>query len=248
MTGVPRDLLVPRDFIMLHLDLVDMVPSLESAVLLLRIQYRAGDGWWEVTKAEMQTETRLSERKLDRALRELLDAGFIEWERVSPTDNLRKCRVKYDGGVGTKRPEGRDETSRTPSIKTSKTSSRSTERRPAKVQSTETPEFVAFYNLYPLKKARADARKAWAQVMKTGESVECVMSGLRIHLPALQAAKPDGFCPYPARWLRAEGWNDELTPLRHSKEAADYSHLSRYERRERQPGESHDQWQRRVFL
>lgn len=84
---------------MLHLDLVDALGgSWEAAGLLSRIAYRAGaDGWWTATQADMQADTRLSERKIRRAVQELRDAGMIVSERVDPFSATLRWRLAYDG-------------------------------------------------------------------------------------------------------------------------------------------------------
>lgn len=215
MTGLSRDLLIPRDFVMLHLDLVDSLPSLESAILLLRIQYRAGDsGWWTVTKAQMQAETRLSERKLDRALKELLDAGYIEWVRAASQDSTRKVRVVYET-----EPTGRnvpnpveDETSRTPSSKKSKTSSSSPAVRD--IRSTEPQGFAEWWSTYPHKVGKQAAIKAYVKALVTAGSAECLLTGLQAQVEHLREKHKEGFCPHPSTWLNEGRWDDEITPRR----------------------------------
>jgi hypothetical protein len=219
VSGVPRDLLIPRDFVMLHLELVDMLSSLEAAVLLLRIQYRAGEGWWEVTKAEMQADTRLSERKLDRALRELIDAGFVEWERAAPATAKRRCRVRFDTS-GTK-PPGRnvpdvqDETSRSSmSLENSKNTTSSGSAGPRVYDSVFEERFWAFW---PNKSGKPTAERAWRAALKR-DSIECILAGLHAHLPAVEEKRKRGFLLTASKWLNDDGWNDELTPLRHARE------------------------------
>jgi hypothetical protein len=94
MTGVRREWITSNNFVMLHLDLVDALGgSYEAAALLNRIQYRAGDGWWVVTKAEMAADIRLSEWKMDRAIKELRDAGMVESERVDRFHSTLRWRL-----------------------------------------------------------------------------------------------------------------------------------------------------------
>lgn len=79
---------------MLHLDLVDdLNGDFLAALLLDRIRYRAGDGWWAVTRADMLADTRMSEYQLKRSLRVLRDAGYVETERVSAYDATLQYRV-----------------------------------------------------------------------------------------------------------------------------------------------------------
>ena len=68
--------------------------------------------------------------------------------------------------------------------------------------------FEDFYSLYPRKKARADARKAWEQALRKGFMPDEIMAGLSANLHCMRQ-KEAQFVPYPATWLRAEGWADE---------------------------------------
>jgi hypothetical protein len=71
--------------------------------------------------------------------------------------------------------------------------------------------FNEFWAAYPKKKNRGDAEKAW-RVLKPNSAVVSMM------LDAVEKAKtlPDWrkeggqFIPYPGKWLRAKGWQDEL--------------------------------------
>jgi hypothetical protein len=259
VTGVPLDLLRSRDFAMVGFDLIDRLDSLEAAVLLSRIAYRAGTegGWWEVTKAEMQGECRLSEWKVDQALALLIKMGYIEWVRIRPDDNRRKVRPVVEG-VGRKPPEGREETSSTPSSKKVITTPPSDDGDET-VQSTEsrartprltiaqTAAFDDWWNEWPYKVDKGAARKAYAKALKITDA-SCLLSGLLAQVETLrEAMKPDPvnkkvYCPYPATWLNGERWNDEVTPRIVLPDRSDH-----HAWRERQPGESKIEWQTRVY-
>lgn len=73
--------------------------------------------------------------------------------------------------------------------------------------------FAEFYQQFPRKKARGDAQKAWEQALKKGYSADEIMTGLMRNLADLQRREPQ-FIPYPATWLRAEGFFDEPDPIR----------------------------------
>jgi hypothetical protein len=69
--------------------------------------------------------------------------------------------------------------------------------------------FEEWYSLYPRKKARGDAKKAWDQMtVKQGNSPDDIMAGLKRNLADLQRRDPQ-FIPYPATWLRSESFFDE---------------------------------------
>lgn len=69
--------------------------------------------------------------------------------------------------------------------------------------------FLEFWTVYPLHKAKKDAEKAWRQVNGA--------THLQAILEAIQAQKRERLAPgwhpnwpYPASWLRAERWNDDV--------------------------------------
>lgn len=68
-------------------------------------------------------------------------------------------------------------------------------------------EFAEWYALYPRKKAKADALKAYRAARKKVEA-EVILRGLRRLLPELNTAA-EIYRPYPASWLRSESWEDE---------------------------------------
>lgn len=72
--------------------------------------------------------------------------------------------------------------------------------------------FADWYAVYPRKKSRADAQKAWSQALNKGFSPDEIMAGLKNNLDAMKRKDPQ-FVPYPATWLRAEAWADEPDPI-----------------------------------
>lgn len=72
-------------------------------------------------------------------------------------------------------------------------------------------EFEQFWRAYPRKTAKGDARKAWAQQAALLPPIELVLAAIRAQQAQPQWRKDEGqFVPYPATWLRAERWDDEV--------------------------------------
>ena len=66
-------------------------------------------------------------------------------------------------------------------------------------------DFDRFWALYPRKKGKADARKAWQSV--PGERVEELLAALRRQRECSQWQEDGGrYVPYPATWLRGRRW------------------------------------------
>jgi hypothetical protein len=69
--------------------------------------------------------------------------------------------------------------------------------------------FAVFYGLYPRKMARKDAEKAWKSM--TTDEQEKAIEALPQHLKYWKIKETaKDFIPYPASWLRAGRYDDEL--------------------------------------
>jgi len=69
--------------------------------------------------------------------------------------------------------------------------------------------FALFYGLYPRKMARKDAEKAWNSM--TADEQEKAIEALPQHLKYWKIKETaKDYIPYPASWLRAGRYDDEL--------------------------------------
>ena len=78
--------------------------------------------------------------------------------------------------------------------------------------------FAIFYGLYPRKMARKDAEKAWKSM--TIEEQEKAIEALPQHLKYWKIKETvKDYIPYPASWLRAGRYEDELDiePIQNKK-------------------------------
>jgi hypothetical protein len=72
------------------------------------------------------------------------------------------------------------------------------------------PAFAAFWDSYPRRVAKKDARKAWAKLNPSPELAARIVAQLEWQVPAFKwDGEKSDFAPYPASWLNAERWNDE---------------------------------------
>lgn len=71
-------------------------------------------------------------------------------------------------------------------------------------------EFEAFWQAWPKKVAKAEARKAWAQTEKIRPDLETLIKAIRAASGTEQWMRGNGqFIPHAATWLRGERWEDE---------------------------------------
>lgn len=68
-------------------------------------------------------------------------------------------------------------------------------------------KFEEFYELYPKKVARGDARLAWNQVMRRGVDPDMLIAAVAISPCLMNVEKK--YIPGPAPWLRQERWTDD---------------------------------------
>jgi uncharacterized protein YdaU (DUF1376 family) len=72
--------------------------------------------------------------------------------------------------------------------------------------------FPQFWKLYPNKKGKAAAEKAWKKLKVTDELFALITKGLGKQCVSPAWTKDDGqFIPHPATWLNGKRWEDEVT-------------------------------------
>lgn len=75
----------------------------------------------------------------------------------------------------------------------------------------EPPGFDSFWKAYPRKRAKLDAQKAWKQTAKVRPELGIVLNAIAAQKGSRGWLKHNGdFIPYPATWLRAGQWDDEV--------------------------------------
>lgn len=71
-------------------------------------------------------------------------------------------------------------------------------------------DFVRFWEVYPRKVGKGEARKAWAKLMKAGVDHEVVIAGAaRYRDDPLRKRRGDEYTKHPGPWLNAERWDDQ---------------------------------------
>ena len=71
--------------------------------------------------------------------------------------------------------------------------------------------FDAFWSVYPLRKAKGAARKAWKSALSRATTKE-IIAGARSY--AEDPARETRYTKHPATWLNADCWLDDNTPNR----------------------------------
>jgi len=88
---------------------------------------------------------------------------------------------------------------------------REEERREDK--DTESAGFDAFWQLYPNKKSKGAAEKAWAKIKPDEQLQAQIFEGVRRAKTSVDWQKDGGrYIQHPATWLNAKGWLDDTEP------------------------------------
>ena len=70
-------------------------------------------------------------------------------------------------------------------------------------------DFQEFWNVWPKRCAKADARKAWAQTKDIRPELTNLLSAVKAACKTEAWMKDGGkYIPHPATWLRGERWDD----------------------------------------
>jgi phage replication O-like protein O len=76
---------------------------------------------------------------------------------------------------------------------------------------TYTDDFLKFYDAYPKHKAKEDAFKAWKSMNGKRPSIEKIITAIEEQKKSDDWVKEGGrYIPFPATWLRAARWDDEI--------------------------------------
>ncbi|WP_122242244.1 YdaU family protein [Pseudomonas syringae] len=74
--------------------------------------------------------------------------------------------------------------------------------------------FPKFWKLYPNKKGKTAAEKAWKKLKVTDDLFTLIAQGLAKQCASLAWTKDGGqFIPHPSTWLNGKRWEDEVQPV-----------------------------------
>lgn len=161
------------------------------------------------------------EDEFTQALTAMHHVGLIEWyeageevieivgfETHQPNLHKRAEKSRFPGNPGSPRkiPENPGKNLTEPNLTEP---IRTEQNRTAPMRSTD-DGFEAFWLVYPRKKSRADAEKAWRKLAPSPELTQRIMDAVAAQRNSPDWIKDSGkFIPYPASWLNGRRWEDE---------------------------------------
>lgn len=215
--GLDPSLLIAGDFVLVRHALVDALDGdFPAAILLQRIQWRCErDGAWAATRLDLERETRLSEWQVKRALKLLLDRGYIVAERASAWDSTKVWRVvldspSRDGGI--LHPELAEPSTRQvaeSSIPSSQTAETKDETKNPPAADAAELGFPEFWALAVRKTGKGDALAKWRKLAPDVRMVALQAWTIAVAAWATWPEDRRSFIPHPATWLGQRRWEDE---------------------------------------
>jgi hypothetical protein len=102
------------------------------------------------------------------------------------------------------------------------------DKKPVVKQVIKTDYFDRFWKLYPKKKSKADAEKAWSKLKMSEEFFSSILVSLSTQAASQDWTKSGGqYVPLAATWIRGKRWEDEASPAAQQKHSgfaqADYT-------------------------
>lgn len=178
-----------------------------------------GNELW-ASVATLAGKARMSERHARRGMSRLVRDGFLEVLSVEPG---KVCRYRFlmpDPGHGVTPDMVSPLTNESPDpghgVTGPLTSGASHTSIPTKENSSSSTQpvvaaeaFDEFWSIYPAKKAKGAARKAWAKAVKSTDPY-LIIAGATRYCSDERVLK--GYIQNPATWLNGEGWDDEPSP------------------------------------
>jgi len=193
-------------------------------------QFSGKDGECHPSMEQIADGVGISERQAKRAIKALAENGFIMIVKPSGKERLMHWRNRYlfldhpcfsgSGSVDQNAPSGGDTSVPSDGVVSVPSKEVTPVSPPRKriikenhikrERKKEGTNFALFWQLYPKKKSKGNARKAFEKLGPSQHLFEKIMDGLNAAVKSKDWEQDGGkWIPYPATWLNAEGWEDE---------------------------------------
>lgn len=147
---------------------------------------------WDYTIKGLVSINKESEAAISSALDELKKNGYLVINKIMPKDTA-SGRIEYVYDI----------------FEVPCTEEKPVPKKAPKAN--KDAEFEIFWKAYPKKKAKATAQRAFEKAIKKTD-LETILRGIEAQKKSRQWQEADGqFVPYPATWLNAGAWDDEVT-------------------------------------
>lgn len=210
-----------------------------KAILLVLADMADFRGSCYPSQAYIAGITEQSERSVRDHLHALADAGLITIESRGRagggrSSNLYTLAMEQTGKIPGQTGDGLPERTGEPLPGNhQKNHQMNLESESASAGDPDAHAFEQFWQVYPLRRAKPDARKAWKAARRVASDM-VIIAGAQAYRD--DPNRSDGYTAYPATWLRREGWNDGPLPPRSGARPSGPSPRGALDERRSQPG------------
>lgn len=153
-------------------------------------------------------ETKLSVRGVRTALSHLESTGEVTRQKIPQGTAITVVRYDFYQTPTSESTNDR-QTSDTPP--TNDRHEWNKDKESKKKEKEDSCAFERFWELYPKKKSKGDALKAWEDLSPDSELAATILQKVAEARTCRDWTREQGrYIPYPATWLRCMGWEDEL--------------------------------------
>ena len=227
-----------EDFVQVSWDLAAEIGHVESMVLTwiaFRTRVRSSqytieaDGytWWRMRMLDLAAETRLSEDKVQRIMKKLVDGDALIAVRHylnGSKDQTYSYRVNYTDHSADLR-DGKAEANDQHHSAELRDGAHSADSRivdsadlrdvPIEEQEEDISLFEQFWKVYPRKIDKPAAESAWHRAMATGFTPSAIIAATKAFSESTEVVGVEAqYIPKARNWLDRQNWKNEYTPAK----------------------------------
>ncbi len=155
-----------------------------------------------------------SVKSIDRAAQELIEIGAVSKQQRHNSSLVYTLKVSR--GVVTSDQGGWSPMSR--GVVTSDHLTITTELEPKELEPLNVEGFDEFWSIYPLKREKPKAKRAFLKAAKRANGVDRIIAGAVAYRD--DPNRDETYTKYPTSWLNADCWEDGPLPVRRRKTSA----------------------------
>ena len=180
--------------------------SFKARGVLALVLSNVGD--WEASRSWLINQSEKDGRHaIQEALNELTELGYREVRKVQENGKVRSIvEWRHEPSVSISRPTENLTVTKPDGQETRRYKEHHPSEHHQKEHNQDLFGFDDFWNVYPLKKNKGAAKRAWKAAIKKTD-VETIVAGARKYRDA-QKRDPD-FTAHASTWLNGERWDDE---------------------------------------
>lgn len=158
--------------------------------------------------SKLVEDVEFSKSTVQRSIQRLQELGLIRVEagkRANGSQTSNRYYLSFEEGVRVTTPHSQSDY---PPVSERLPLKQVRDKQVRDKQDIITSSFDEFWEVYPKRTAKGQARKAWAKAFLLDHPKEIIAAAKRY--AKAQEGKDKQFIPYPATWLNAERWRDEF--------------------------------------